>query len=80
LLSTRAGGFGITLTGADVVIFYDSDWNPQMDLQALARTHHIGQEKQVRVFRLITDNTVGVKMIENAQTKLRLDRLVIQQG
>ena len=80
LLSTRAGGFGITLTGADVVIFYDSDWNPQMDLQALARTHHIGQEKQVRVFRLITDNTVEVKMIENAQTKLRLDRLVIQQG
>jgi len=80
LLSNRAGGWGITLTSADVVIFYDSHWNPQMESQAIDRTYRIGQEKQVRVFRLITDNTVEVKIIEKAQMKMLLDRLVIQQG
>lgn len=54
LLSTRAGGLGINLTSADTVIFYDTDWNPQMDLQALARAHRIGQKKVVKVYRLIT--------------------------
>lgn len=51
MLSTRAGGLGINLATADVVIIYDSDWNPQMDLQAMDRAHRIGQLKQVRVFR-----------------------------
>ena len=51
LLSTRAGGVGITLTAADVVIIYDSDWNPQNDLQAQARSHRIGQTKPVKVTR-----------------------------
>lgn len=51
MLSTRAGGLGINLATADVVIIYDSDWNPQMDLQAMDRAHRIGQTKQVRVFR-----------------------------
>lgn len=51
MLSTRAGGLGINLATADVVIIYDSDWNPQMDLQAMDRAHRIGQMKQVRVFR-----------------------------
>eukprot|EP00124_Ichthyophonus_hoferi_P002492 Ihof_evm11s171 gene=Ihof_evmTU11s171 len=80
LLSTRAGGLGINLATADVVIIYDSDWNPQMDLQAMDRAHRIGQKKQVRVFRIITENTVEERIIERAETKLRLDALVIQQG
>lgn len=80
MLSTRAGGLGINLATADVVIIYDSDWNPQMDLQAMDRAHRIGQKKQVRVFRLITDNTADVKIDERASIKLRLDKLVIQQG
>jgi SWI/SNF-related matrix-associated actin-dependent regulator of chromatin subfamily A member 5 len=80
MLSTRAGGLGINLYTADVVVLYDSDWNPQMDLQAMDRAHRIGQLKQVRVFRLITENTVDEKIVERASVKLRLDRLVIQQG
>lgn len=80
MLSTRAGGLGINLYTADVVILYDSDWNPQMDLQAMDRAHRIGQTKQVRVFRLVTENTVDEKIVERASVKLRLDRMVIQQG
>lgn len=80
MLSTRAGGLGINLATADVVILYDSDWNPQMDLQAMDRAHRIGQLKEVRVFRLITENTVEEKIVERAEVKLRLDKLVIQQG
>merc|ERR1719341_2230743 len=80
MLSTRAGGLGINLYTADVVILYDSDWNPQMDLQAMDRAHRIGQKKQVRVFRLVVENTVDEKIIEKAEIKLKLDRMVIQQG
>eukprot|EP00124_Ichthyophonus_hoferi_P002211 Ihof_evm13s141 gene=Ihof_evmTU13s141 len=80
LLSTRAGGLGINLATADVVIIYDSDWNPQCDLQAMDRAHRIGQKKQVRVFRLVTESSVEERIIERAETKLRLDALVIQQG
>lgn len=80
MLSTRAGGLGINLATADVVIIYDSDWNPQMDLQAMDRAHRIGQKKQVKVFRFITENTVEEKIVERAEVKLRLDKLVIQQG
>ncbi|AMD21313.1 HER034Cp [Eremothecium sinecaudum] len=80
LLTTRAGGLGINLTTADVVILYDSDWNPQADLQAMDRAHRIGQKKQVKVFRLVTDNSVEEKILERATQKLRLDQLVIQQG
>lgn len=80
MISTRAGGLGINLATADVVIMYDSDWNPQMDLQAQDRAHRIGQKKQVRVFRLITENTVEEKIDERAEMKLHLDKLVIQQG
>lgn len=54
LLSTRAGGLGINLTSADTVIIYDSDWTPQMDLQAMDRAHRIGQKNLVNVYRLIT--------------------------
>ncbi|KAF8359152.1 isw-1 [Pristionchus pacificus] len=80
MLTTRAGGLGINLATADVVIIYDSDWNPQMDLQAQDRAHRIGQKKQVRIFRLITENTVDERIIERADMKLRLDSMVIQQG
>lgn len=80
MLSTRAGGLGINLATADIVIIYDSDWNPQMDLQAMDRAHRIGQKKQVRVFRFIHENSMEEKLVERAEVKLRLDKLVIQQG
>ncbi|UYV62642.1 SMARCA5 [Cordylochernes scorpioides] len=80
MLSTRAGGLGINLATADVVVLYDSDWNPQVDLQAMDRAHRIGQTKTVRVFRLITENTVEERIVERAEVKLRLDTVVIQQG
>ncbi|XP_057313137.1 SWI/SNF-related matrix-associated actin-dependent regulator of chromatin subfamily A member 5-like [Hydractinia symbiolongicarpus] len=80
LLSTRAGGLGINLATADVVVMYDNDWNPQVDLQAQDRAHRIGQKKQVRIFKFITENTVEERIIERAEMKLRLDRVVIQQG
>ncbi|TRY89466.1 hypothetical protein DNTS_022271, partial [Danionella cerebrum] len=80
MLSTRAGGLGINLATADVVILYDSDWNPQVDLQAMDRAHRIGQKKPVKVFRFITDNTVEERIVERAEMKLRLDSIVIQQG
>lgn len=79
LLSTRAGGLGINLTSADTVIIYDSDFNPQMDLQAMDRAHRIGQKKEVRVYRLITQDTVEEKIIERQMIKLKWDSLVIQQ-
>jgi SWI/SNF-related matrix-associated actin-dependent regulator of chromatin subfamily A member 5 len=80
LLTTRAGGLGINLTSADVVVLYDSDWNPQADLQAMDRAHRIGQTKQVKVFRFITEHAIEEKVLERAAQKLRLDQLVIQQG
>ena len=80
LLSTRAGGLGINLTSADTVIIYDSDWNPQMDLQAMDRAHRIGQKNMVNVYRLITDDTVEVKIIQRQQVKLKWDNVVIQQA
>ncbi|KAJ1648305.1 chromatin remodeling complex Adenosinetriphosphatase, partial [Dispira simplex] len=80
LLTTRAGGLGINLVTADTVIIYDSDWNPQVDLQAQDRAHRIGQTKQVYVFRFITENAIDEKVVEKASKKLRLDQLVIQQG
>ncbi|XP_061419890.1 SWI/SNF-related matrix-associated actin-dependent regulator of chromatin subfamily A member 5-like [Lethenteron reissneri] len=80
MLSTRAGGLGINLATADVVILYDSDWNPQVDLQAMDRAHRIGQKKVVRVFRFITESTVEDRIVERAEMKLRLDSIVIQQG
>ena len=80
LLSTRAGGLGINLATADIVILYDSDWNPQVDLQAQDRAHRIGQTKPVKVFRFITEKTVEERIIERATKKLKLDALVIQQG
>lgn len=51
ILSTRSGGIGVNLTGADTVIFYDSDWNPTMDAQAQDRCHRIGQTRDVHIYR-----------------------------
>ncbi|KAI9006454.1 putative helicase [Hyaloraphidium curvatum] len=80
LLSTRAGGLGINLVAADTVILYDSDWNPQADLQAQDRAHRIGQTKPVVVYRLVTEGTVEAKIIEKARSKRKLEKLVIQGG
>ncbi|KAJ8022075.1 Lymphoid-specific helicase [Holothuria leucospilota] len=80
LLSTRAGGLGINLTTADTVIIYDSDWNPQSDLQAMDRCHRIGQEKPVVVYRLVTAGTVDQKIVERAAAKRKLEKMVIHQG
>ncbi|KAI5184557.1 hypothetical protein NEHOM01_0232 [Nematocida homosporus] len=80
LLSTRAGGLGINLATADVVIVYDNDWNPQMDLQAQDRAHRIGQKKQVFVFNLLMENTIEEKILERALKKLKLDEIIVQNG
>ncbi|XP_076818794.1 uncharacterized protein LOC143464735 isoform X2 [Clavelina lepadiformis] len=78
LLCTRAGGLGINLTAADTVIIFDSDWNPQNDLQAQARCHRIGQQKPVKVYRLITRNSYEREMFDKASLKLGLDKAVLQ--
>jgi len=80
LLSTRAGGLGINLQTADTVILFDSDWNPQVDLQAQDRAHRIGQKKQVHIYRLLTADTIEEKILERAELKLRMDAVVIQGG
>ena len=80
LLSTRACGLGLNLYSADTVILFDSDWNPQQDLQAMARCHRIGQKKEVRVFRLIADQTIEESIFDRAQKKLDLERKAIECG
>ena len=80
ILSTRAGGLGINLQTADTCILYDSDWNPQQDLQAQDRCHRLGQKKPVSVYRLVSENTIEEKIVERAQQKLKLDAMVVQQG
>ena len=80
MLSTRAGGLGINLFTADTVILYDSDWNPQQDLQAQDRAHRIGQTRPVNVYRFCMESTIEEKIIERAERKLFLDRMVVEQG
>ncbi|OII77763.1 SNF2 family N-terminal domain-containing protein [Cryptosporidium andersoni] len=80
LLSTRAGGLGVNLATADIVIIYDSDWNPQVDLQAMDRAHRIGQKKPVYIYRLLHENTIEEKILERANLKLQLESAIIQQG
>ena len=69
LLSTRAGGLGINLTAADTVIFYDHDWNPSNDAQAMDRAHRLGQTRQVTVYRLITKGTIDERIVQLARVK-----------
>jgi hypothetical protein len=76
LLSTRAGGLGINLVSADTVIIFDSDWNPQNDLQAQARCHRIGQTNAVKVYRLVSTNTYEMQLFQRASRKLGLDRVL----
>jgi DNA helicase INO80 len=76
LLSTRAGGLGVTLTAADVVIFYDNDWNPTMDAQAADRAHRIGRTEDVDVYRLISKDTIEDKIVKRAQQKKTVQQTV----
>ena len=80
LLSTRAGGQGLNLQSADTVIIFDSDWNPQMDLQAMARAHRIGQKTEVRVLRLITASPIEEKILATANEKLDQEAKIIEAG
>jgi len=80
LLTTRAGGCGINLHGANTVILYDSDWNPQVDLQAIDRAHRIGQKREVVVYRFVTEGTVEEKIIERAAKRLKMENLIMKKG
>ncbi|KAF9974153.1 putative DNA helicase ino80 [Actinomortierella ambigua] len=80
LLSTRAGGLGINLTAADTVIFYDSDWNPTVDQQAMDRAHRLGQTRQVTVYRLITKGTIEERILQRAKQKDEIQKVVISGG
>lgn len=79
LLCTRAGGVGINLTAADTVVIFDSDWNPQNDLQAQARCHRIGQTSEVKIFRLVTQNTYEREMFDKASLKLGLEKAILHK-
>ncbi|KAF4675977.1 swr1 complex component [Perkinsus olseni] len=80
IASTRAGGVGINLTGADCVIFYDSDWNPAMDRQAMDRCHRIGQTRDVHIFRLLSHHTIEENIFHKQLQKRMLDDVVVDQG
>ena len=80
LINTRAGGLGINLQTADTAILYDSDWNPQVDVQAMARVHRIGQTKPVHIYRLFSRDTVEERVLMRADKKLFLDKMVNRDG
>nr|XP_031862415.1 uncharacterized protein CI109_001912 [Kwoniella shandongensis]KAA5529487.1 hypothetical protein CI109_001912 [Kwoniella shandongensis] len=80
IASSRSGGVGINLTGADTVFFYDSDWNPSMDRQCMDRAHRIGQTREVHIYRFVSKHTVEENMLRKADQKRMLDRMVIQDG
>lgn len=80
ILSTRSGGVGVNLTGADTVIFYDSDWNPTMDAQAQDRCHRIGQTRDVHIYRLISERTIEENILKKARQKKLLGDLAIEEG
>ncbi|XP_033224714.1 lymphoid-specific helicase-like [Belonocnema kinseyi] len=80
LISTRAGGIGLNLASADTVIIYDSDWNPQADIQAMARCHRIGQTRPVVIYRLCSKGTFDEKIIQRAEAKRKLEKMVISKA
>lgn len=80
ILSSRSGGIGINLTGADTVIFYDMDWNPAMDKQCQDRCHRIGQTRDVHIYRMVSEHTIEGNILRKANQKRMLDDVVIQDG
>ncbi|KAL3239672.1 chromatin-remodeling protein SWR1 [Nakaseomyces bracarensis] len=80
ILSSRSGGLGINLTGADTVIFYDSDWNPAMDKQCQDRCHRIGQTRDVHIYRFVSEHTIESNILKKANQKRQLDDVIIQKG
>jgi len=80
ILSTRSGGLGINLTGADTVIFYDLDWNPAMDKQCQDRCHRIGQTRDVHIYRFVSEYTIESNILRKSDQKRMLDDVVIQEG
>eukprot|EP00670_Eutreptiella_braarudii_P009965 CAMPEP_0174307234 /NCGR_PEP_ID=MMETSP0810-20121108/985_1 /TAXON_ID=73025 ORGANISM="Eutreptiella gymnastica-like, Strain CCMP1594" /NCGR_SAMPLE_ID=MMETSP0810 /ASSEMBLY_ACC=CAM_ASM_000659 /LENGTH=2121 /DNA_ID=CAMNT_0015414221 /DNA_START=114 /DNA_END=6476 /DNA_ORIENTATION=- len=80
ILSTRSGGLGINLTGANCVVFYDSDWNPAMDLQAQDRCHRIGQTRDVHIYRLISEHTIEANIYKKVQEKKMIVNVTLKGG
>lgn len=80
ILSTRSGGLGINLTGADTVLFYDLDWNAAIEAQCMDRAHRIGQTRDVHIYRFVTEHTIEENMLRKANQKRLLDNVVIQEG
>ena len=79
LISTKAGGLGLNLAVADTIIIYDSDFNPQNDLQAISRAHRIGQKNPVLIYRLFSENSVEEVILERARDKLLLEHLIVEK-
>lgn len=80
ILSSRSGGLGINLTGADTVIFYDLDWNPAMDKQCQDRCHRIGQTRDVHIYRFVSEYTIEANILKKSNQKRMLDDVIIQEG
>eukprot|EP00927_Polykrikos_kofoidii_P041366 TRINITY_DN35279_c0_g1_i1.p1 TRINITY_DN35279_c0_g1~~TRINITY_DN35279_c0_g1_i1.p1 ORF type:complete len:934 (-),score=154.59 TRINITY_DN35279_c0_g1_i1:302-3004(-) len=80
LLSARAGGLGLNLQAADTVILFDLDWNPQNDRQAVARAHRVGQTREVRVIRLLSDSPVERHMEQRCREKLEMEEKIMGAG
>ncbi len=80
LISLKAGGFGINLTSADVVILYDPWWNPMIEKQAMDRVHRIGQTKTVNVYKLVTQNSIEEKILKLQDSKKLLFDNIIEES
>jgi helicase SWR1 len=80
ILSSRSGGLGINLTGADSVIFYDLDWNPAMDKQCQDRSHRIGQTRDVHIYKFVSEYTIEANILRKSNQKRLLDDVIIQKG
>ena len=80
LISLKAGGFGLTLTEADYVFVLDPWWNPAVEAQAVDRTHRIGQDKTVMVYRLVAEDTIEEKVVALQEHKRELFDKVVDAG